>query len=459
MMLRPARASFGTLSDSRGRPHSGRFGSDAVRLARWAWYHLCSFELVFVLFFFSNQLKLLPGFPSLPADETVVLMALSMPIGLYVIFRQGIYLPGLPIVAAGLALFGWATLSWGWSPSRVLASRTLSYLFTFNLWCLIAGALVLAPSRERVLRFLAFMLFFSMVIAGYRLGVYTVYGTFKFAKAFGDVKRVYLSWGYAATNGAIIAFGLFLFSRMLSLRQIAAALLFGVSSAFLLVGSGRGPLLGVVIACLVALASGLPRIGRERIEVPRWQLLGLGAVVLGVGYIVWLAETGTTFATFGRFMKLLEEAENPDVVQGPNRFAYFAAAIRFWLESPIIGNGIASFSLLFSHAEISGTQPHNIILEMLTDLGLVGLALLLWTLWSGLRCVQLPRLRVDGLQLCVLMLLSSRLLAAMISVDISGQQAMFLFLGLLAMRPPPGFAAPSRRSAARAQSDRILERA
>ena len=80
-------------------------------------------------------------------DETVVLMALSIPVGLYVILRQGIYLPGLPIVAAGLVLFTWAALSWGWSPSRILAARTLSYLFTFSLWCLIVGALVIAPSR------------------------------------------------------------------------------------------------------------------------------------------------------------------------------------------------------------------------------------------------------------------------------------------------------------------------
>jgi O-antigen ligase len=403
--------------------------------------HLLSFEMVFALYFYSNAIKFV--LPPLPMDETVLLAALSMAVGLAVILRQGIYLRGLPVVAAGLLLLGWAALSWGWSPSRVLAAKYLSYLFTFDLWCLVAGALIIAPSRERTLRFLGIVLVLSALISAYGLAIYLTYGSFRFYAGFG-VKRMYLNWGYPAANGAIIAFALVIFSRNLGLRQIVGAALLCLCLGFLLVGSGRGPLLGVVVACMLAVAAGLPRIGRGRIDIPRWQLIGLGLLAVACGYLAYLVATGVPIATFNRFAKLLEQAQNTDVIAGANRFRYYAAAIRFWLEAPVVGNGIASFSLMFAGFEREGAQPHNIVLEMLTELGLVGLALLLLFLWSGVRLGLGGRLRHDPLLLCVAMLLAARLLAAMVSAEISGQQPLFLCIGLMALRPmvPP---APSER--------------
>jgi O-antigen ligase len=418
--------------------HPG-FGSGAVRLARRSLYHLLSFELIFALYFYSNRLKFL--LPPLPIDETVLFAALSFPIGLFIIVREGIYLRGLPIVAATLLLFTWAALSWGWSPSRKLATLTLSYIFTFSLWCVIAGALIIAPSRERTLRFLAFLLALSLFIACYGLYIYLTYGTFRFFRGFAeaDFSRMYLQWGYAASTGAIIAFALLVLSRAFSLRQLLAAGMLGISVAFLLIASGRGPLLSAVFGILVALAAGLPRFEKGGITIPRWQVIGLGVVLVGAAYIAYLIETGTAFATFHRFVVLIEEAQNPDIIQGANRFEYYSKAVEFWLRSPIVGNGIASFSLLDLGFERPGTHPHNIFLQMLSDLGLVGLALLLWALWTGLRMVTAERLRHDGLMLCAAMLFAGAMFAAMISVDFKSEQQLFLYVGLLGLRPLPAF--------------------
>jgi O-antigen ligase len=423
------------------------FGGDAVRLARRALHHLLSFELVFALYFYSNRLKFL--LPPLPVDETVLLVALSLPIGLVVILREGIYLRGLGIVAATLLLFTWAALSWGWSPSRTLAATTLAYLFTFNLWCVIAGALIIAPSRERTLRFLVFLLALSLFIACYGLYIYVTYGTFRFYRGFIDANFsvMYLQWGYAASNGVIIAFALLISSRALSLRQLLAAGMLGVCVTFLLVGSGRGPLLSAILGVVVAIGVGLPQFRHGRIELPHWQLIGLGVVALAAGYVIYLMMTGATFSTFGRFASLLEEARNPDVIEGPNRFAYYAKAIEFWLRAPLIGNGIASFSLLYRGFEQSGSHPHNIFLEMLSDFGLVGLALLLWALWSGLRLITVERLRNDSLMLCVVMLFAGVMLNAMVGNNMAFQQPLFVSLGLLALAPQP---APQLRSLRRA---------
>jgi O-antigen ligase len=395
--------------------------------------HILSFEMIFALYFYSNAIKFV--LPELPGDETVIFAALSMAAGLIVILRQGIYLRGLPVVAAGLLLLGWAAMSWGWSPSRVLAAKYLSFLFTFNLWCLVTGALVVAPSRERTIRLLGILMVLSALISAYGIFIYLFYGNFRFFSGFAGMGRMYLNWGYPAANGAITAFALLIFSRNLSLRQFVGAAVFALCTAFLLVGSGRGPLLGVAVALVLAVAAGLPRIGRGRIDIPRWQLMGLGLLLLAGAYLAYLVMSGVPIATFNRFVKLFNEIQNPDTIAGPNRFRYYAAAIEFWRQSPIVGNGIASFALMFAGFEQLGAQPHNIVLEMLTELGLVGLALLLFFLWSGIKLGLGGRLRHDPLLLCVAMLLAARLLAAMISAEIAGQSALFLWVGLMALKP------------------------
>ena len=62
---------------------------------RWMLAQLFSFEAAFVLFLYSNEIKVL--LPTLPIDETVLFGGLSMAIGAWLIWRDGIYLPGFPV--------------------------------------------------------------------------------------------------------------------------------------------------------------------------------------------------------------------------------------------------------------------------------------------------------------------------------------------------------------------------
>jgi O-antigen ligase len=417
---------------ARGRPAATPGRSLAV-LQRGL-YHLLSFEAVFALFFYSNQLKLL--FPPFPVDETIVLLGLSLVAGGTVILREGIYLRGVPILTAFLIFVSWAAISWGWSPSRRAAGDIVTLLLTLSSWALISGALIMAPSRERVRRFLAFVLLFSLVIAVAGLVIYVRDGSFRFGGDFEGQGRVYLSWGFAAASGAVIAFAWAIFSRMFGLQQLLAVVAFMLCAGFLLVNSGRGPLLSAAAGCAVALLVGLPRFSRGRVEIPRWQVAAMVAIAAIVAYGTYLIMSGAHVDTFARFQKLFNQMENPEIVQGRDRFAYFAAAIKFWLQAPILGNGLASFARLYGGRDgAEGTYPHNLILELLTELGLVGLVLYGLVLWAGLRCLRLRPGALDGLQLCVLMLLASRLTTAMTSYNLPEQWPILIWCGLLAIRP------------------------
>src|SRR5918911_2653956 len=77
-------------------------------LRRFDWWvgQLCSFEVMFVLFLYSNELKSVVPCP-FPIDETVVFGGLCIPMMAYIAWREGIYTRGLAPVAAALVFSGW----------------------------------------------------------------------------------------------------------------------------------------------------------------------------------------------------------------------------------------------------------------------------------------------------------------------------------------------------------------
>jgi len=406
---------------------------------RWldrAVHHLFSFEFCFALFLYSNRFQ--PMLPPLPVDPTMLTAALCVPLAVILVLRQGIYLRGMPILAAHLAFVAFAVISLAWTtPGHRLANVYLAQLGGLSTLCVIAGALVIAPSRERAMRFLAFILLMSVFISLYGMWIYVTYGTFRFYRGFGDsAARLYLSWGYAVTSGAVIAYVIALAAPIGSRRQIVGILLFAVSFIFLLVASGRGPLLAVAVACLPPLLLDSVEVSRGRVLVRYTALLAALMILAGALVIVYLVLSGQATGTLNRFGKLFAEAQDPELIQGANRFAYFAAAIDFWIRSPIFGNGVGSFSTMFIGMEVPGTHAHNIILDILTSYGLVGLALFGLTLFFALRFATLRRLREDPILMCVLLLFISRFIGGMFNTEISAQQPMMAFLALMALRPP-----------------------
>ena len=123
---------------------------------RWVLSQLLSFEALFVMFLYSNEIKVL--LPPLPIDETILFGAMTMMLGAWLLSRSGLYLPGLVIVGTAFLFVAWALISYGWTPSKLLIKQRLAYLVIFNMWCVIGGALIIASNRTRALRFLCLAL-------------------------------------------------------------------------------------------------------------------------------------------------------------------------------------------------------------------------------------------------------------------------------------------------------------
>lgn len=399
---------------------------------RWLALQVASFETLFVLYLYSNEIKVL--LPSLPMDETVLFGSLSMAVGAWIIARNGLYMTGLITVVAALAFVAFAIISSGWTPSKILLKQRLAYLVVFNMWCAIGGALIIASSRMRTLRFLMLVLVLGTFIATKGMQIYLTYGNFRTLDMWDELgfSRTYLNWGYTVADGAGLALVIAMFSRFLSLKQIAAAAVLLVCATFLLVGGARGPLVGLAFASMIALAVRPPRIAAGTINISVAQLFGVFAAAALTIYVAWMLTTGEYTTTIARFVKVFEMAESEDQATGASRFLYWPAAIRFWMAAPIFGNGYASFSYIYHlGSERPGAHPHNVVLQILAELGLVGFVLFAIFVWTGLRHVTLARLKQDPLLVAALVYLSTAMMNSMFAKELTGGRKLFAAVALL----------------------------
>lgn len=395
---------------------------------------LLSFEALFACCLYSNVYKIFV--PGLPVDETVLLALPTIPLAIAIIARRGLYLAPMGALLGYLLLAIWITASATWTPSTKMAAVYLNYFWSIDLWFFIVGAFVIAPERERLIRLLQAIFVLSVILAVIGVYIYLAYGTFRFYEPFAGQGRIYNKWGYAVAPGAVVAFVVATQARFGRRRQLVYGAGFAVCTFFLLIATSRGALLGAGVACLLALVLRTPALSRRDFRLSRSQVVTLAMLLAGFAAGAYWLTSGGKLDTFGRFERLLQEASNPDMVQGPNRFAYYAAAMRFWFEAPVLGNGAASFSHMFYGREVMGGQPHNIVLELLCDYGLVGLALFTVFTATSLLRVTRARLREDPLLLCIFLLFVTYLTGAMYGEELSLQHEMMLGLGLLFMRDP-----------------------
>ncbi len=414
----------------------GRRPVGILRRINWFIGHLLSFETAFVLFLYSNELKTVINYP-VPIDETVVFGVIAAAVGVLVICREGIYLRGVPILAAALVFIFWAVASTAWTPSRFLVYKDTAYLMTFTVFSVAAGCLIIANQRKRAVRFFVFVLLIALGMALYGLYINFYYGSFRRWAGWNDVEgRIYLAFGRTVVNGAGIAFCIAIFARFGSFRQVVGTAMFAACMLFLLIGGGRGPFLGAVLAAMVGLASRPPIVSRGRFEVSYAMVAAFIIFSLTVVYITSIVASGQMTATLSRFVSLADQIETGRISRGPNRGEYWSEAYEFFLSAPFIGHGLRSFAVLRSGREGEGTHPHNILLQIACEMGVIGLFLFFIFFWIALRHATLVRLRRDPLLVCALLFVITSAMDALTGRDLASVRTFFFAISLVGLRPP-----------------------
>lgn len=406
----------------------------SARSVRPAWLRaliaLVSFECLFVLFLYSNALKLIFGIRP-PIDETVLLAGLTTLAGAIVVLRQGIPLRSLAPPVAFLLFLGWVVISTGWSPARILAREYLQHFLLFDLFPLLAASLILAADRRRIERFLLLAGLLSLIIAIVGNILYFQHGSFW--KATDEWEgRAYNTLGYTVAFGTVTWLGLAAFSRFGSRRQLLAMLALLFCFFFLAVsGSRRSFLLVVAAAIAILLLTGIG-LGRRRITLSVAQIAAFFVALFGVGVIIVAYAQGLRLETLDRLLSLFNKLETDAIILEANRIDYWKGAVRAFIEAPLFGHGLAGFNIYMRGAENYGSHPHNILLEILANFGLVGLLLFVPVLLVGPGRLSLRRSdgTIDPLAIVVGTLFLSTFAMSFINTALADQPLLFTSIGL-----------------------------
>ena len=390
-----------------------------------------SFEVIFTLFLFAGRFKADPRFAWVPVDITALLFAITVAQGVVILLRRRgtLYRPALVLLLGMATFILWALVSLVWSPGVVYAQYKTLLLATVVFWAMIAPAIIIGPDPVRRRRFFTAIVAFGAWM-GIESAIVVVRGSDGgFVTTFGGH---YLGVGRTLGPAVAILFVHFLVcERRMGSRWVAL----GIAVFFvwvMLEAGGRGPLLAGFATVLVPALVGWGLLQRQQAY-----LLRLGRYVKPVSRISLLAAAGVAAlvasgyagVTVRRLYMLF--AQERGGVSAAGRLDFFASAWEVWSKSPIVGAGIGAFPIMIGRPDATA-YPHNLFLETLAELGVVGLILLIAVLALGLGSAWARRRWAGPATLVATMLFVNTFLNAQISGDLTDNRLVFMSLGLLA---------------------------
>ena len=393
-----------------------------------------SCECAFVLFLFVAAYKSSPLALELEGhvDLTVLTMSISAVAGLAVLGRALTPPNGLQLgfAAAYVILILLAIGSYGVTTiGDQDALLKLQKLTVFNTFAVVVP-LFLINSPERVERLLRLILTFAMVVS-----LQAVVGSrsaedVRFIGAFGT--EHYHALGHSSGIALVIVSSALLKERGRLGRFVLAGLA-AIAAFALFLSSTRQALVAVFPALLIL----LPRFRRQRFQ---WRTLRRLLTVSACAVLLFLGVrdyflAGTDLNHIWTRMLALFAGEGGDVIIESDRPVLWVDGVNLWLTRPFLGAGFGGFPIW---GETGVRHPHNFFIELLAELGIVGLAI--GAFLAGLAVFAIGRERrgqtvssVATVRAVWVFLFS----CAMLSGDLTDNRMMFAFMAFCLIRGEP----------------------
>ncbi|EPY07187.1 O-antigen polymerase [Paenibacillus alvei TS-15] len=389
---------------------------------------LFSFEMLFVVFLFAGVFKSDPRFSWIPMDITMLTLGLGVLVSIFVLMKRKFIVlwDSYMVTAIYLLLAAYAMLSLIWSPSQIYATDKVSKMLTLVLWSIIGSSWIIASEPKRVQRFIMALGIFSLWIAGEGILTYAASGGKGFVNVMGGT---YLGAGQISSLGAIVFMWQLLFGQREALYKLFSLFSFGICMFHLFVGGGRGPLLATFLSLLLPMLYSI-RLEHNRMYVRRYSLLLLAMIAGAISTaVIWSASPNPP-QTLLR-LSLLMPGSDGIGGSASARVSYAGEAGDYWLRSPLRGNGIGSWPVL-SQMDDFRDYPHNLFIEVMVELGGIGLLLLALLIGITIRYAILILKSAQSERWIVLvMIFIAMLFNVTVSGDIPDNRAFFAVIGLL----------------------------
>lgn len=250
--------------------------------------------------------------------------------------------------------------------------------------------------------------------------------------AYGDASAPnYLARGRWSGYGAIIALTLRYRVADNGLGRFAAVCAWAVCAYVLLAVGGRGPIIAYVLSPIITQLFA-PTFDGEAVSHRRIKgiIMGLIGFVLVACVILWAPIDAFSLAQ-AKFRLLMSSERGPSTL---TRARFFREALIILVEHPVAGVGLGGFAL--KGLQIATREyPHNLLLEILSETGIVGFVPLVGLLVTSLRGYR-RKMRSSSRRERVLLesaltLLLFAFINAMVSGDINDNRMLFVMLPIV----------------------------
>ncbi|WP_114578962.1 O-antigen ligase family protein [Saliphagus sp. LR7] len=386
------------------------------------------FSTLYVAFVFAGVYKSAWYLAWIPVDLTLVFGTLMVAAGGWLVLRERIRLTraGLALTACFVAFSAYAVVSGLWTPSSEYYLSKAFRLVAVTGLAFGAGALGVASSTRR-LRYTGIATTGLAVLTG-------IESLIEYAQPSGRATLSPFGTNYLITSrllglGVLLLVGYLVLSRSDRRVTVAAAVaLPGMVFALFATGA-RGPMVATIVAIglllVVGISTGTLPNGVAAIGAYTGGALALGVLTVTVGRqlatvrrLLVLAD-GPGWSLNRRFVLWNQTIDGLDIGMLP------------------VGHGLGSWPVLTGYGDHQ-YYPHNLVLEVVFELGLVGLGLLACLFGTALF-IALSEWQTTGRSVHLVLLVVFVYLGinAMVTGDVNENRYLFALAGLLAYRADP----------------------
>ncbi|WP_164525542.1 O-antigen ligase family protein [Siminovitchia acidinfaciens] len=232
--------------------------------------------------------------------------------------------------------------------------------------------------------------------------------------------------------GRILSLGVILISVFILMRKnnkkttIFGLFLLTAYLYVMFVSGGRGPLVSLVPLLILLAYVSFNKQGGQLALTKKFIPSAL-AVFLAVIGIINLLNSDKVPQGLKRFLLLFEGNSMGD--SADTRLYFYAQSFDLWKESFFFGNGIGSWPVMMGIGDKRG-YPHNIFYEVGSELGVIGLAVLVILMYMSIHML-FTNFKQDIYKAAILMLFLSMFINTMVSGDLSDNRFLFTTLGLM----------------------------